>query len=90
MGCRPGRCSAAANDRGQETSLAAVTACSSRSKADQDPAQWLPPAVDARCRCTEEGAATKPDRNLDESEVAALHDLADNWPLQNVEHQPAP
>ncbi|GGT01368.1 hypothetical protein GCM10010270_86390 [Streptomyces violaceus] len=32
-----------ANDPGQEASLVAVTARSNRSKADQDPAQWLSP-----------------------------------------------
>jgi hypothetical protein len=44
-----------ANDQGQEASLVAVTARSNRSKADQDPAQWMPPASDAHCRYTAEG-----------------------------------
>jgi hypothetical protein len=33
-----------ANDQGAESSLVAVTARSNRSKADQDPAEWRPPA----------------------------------------------
>lgn len=39
-----------ANDQGAEASLVAVTARSNRSKADQDPAQWLPPAADVHGR----------------------------------------
>ncbi|GAO12837.1 hypothetical protein TPA0598_13_00210 [Streptomyces lydicamycinicus] len=34
-----------ANDLGAERSLVAVTAKSNRSKADQDPAQWMPQAA---------------------------------------------
>jgi hypothetical protein len=37
-------------DLGQATSLVAVTARSNRSKADQNPAQWLPPAAGAVCQ----------------------------------------
>jgi hypothetical protein len=37
-----------ANDQGAAVSLVAVTARSNRSKADQDPAQWLPPAGDVQ------------------------------------------
>ncbi len=36
-----------ANDLGQASSLVAVTARSKRTKADQDPAEWLPPSADA-------------------------------------------
>ncbi|MGX1507637.1 UNVERIFIED_CONTAM: hypothetical protein RKD43_006262 [Streptomyces graminofaciens] len=39
-----------ANDQGAATSLVAVTARTNRSKADQDPAEWLPPAADQYCR----------------------------------------
>ncbi|WP_407702574.1 HNH endonuclease family protein [Streptomyces niger] len=38
-----------ANDLGAERSLVAVTAKTNRSKADQDPAQWMSPSADARC-----------------------------------------
>lgn len=41
-----------ANDQGQEASLVAVTARSNRSKADQDPAQGLPPAAGVRTAAT--------------------------------------
>jgi hypothetical protein len=80
-----------ANDQGQETSLVAVTARSNRSKADQDPAQWLPPAADAHCRYAAEWVATKLRWSLtaDEAELVALHELAGGCPSQNVEYEPA-
>ncbi|MEH0524810.1 HNH endonuclease family protein [Streptomyces stelliscabiei] len=80
-----------ANDQGQEASLVAVTARSNRSKADQDPAQWLPPAADAHCRYAAEWVATKLRWSLtaDEAELAALHELADGCPSQNVAYEPA-
>ncbi len=48
-----------ANDQGQPSFLVAVTARSNRSKADQDPAEWLPSAPDALCRYGAEWTATK-------------------------------
>jgi hypothetical protein len=48
-----------ANDQGAEASLVAVTARSNRSKADQDPAQWMPPAGNVHCRYAAEWTATK-------------------------------
>ncbi|MFF4985463.1 HNH endonuclease family protein [Streptomyces sp. NPDC001046] len=81
-----------ANDQGQEASLVAVTARSNRSKADQDPAQWLPPQAGVHCRYAGEWVATKLRWNLtaDETEVAALRALADACPQQNVAYEPAP
>lgn len=38
-----------ANDLGDDRALIAVSAASNRSKADQDPSTWLPPAVGYRC-----------------------------------------
>jgi hypothetical protein len=48
-----------ANDLGDERALVAVTARSNRQKADQDPAQWLPPHVPARCRYLREWTTIK-------------------------------
>ncbi|MEU8933334.1 hypothetical protein AB0D30_26055 [Streptomyces sp. NPDC048409] len=38
-----------ANDLGDDRALIAVSAASNRSKADQDPATWLPSAAGYRC-----------------------------------------
>ncbi|MCZ9351301.1 HNH endonuclease family protein [Streptomyces mutabilis] len=80
-----------ANDQGAQTSLVAVTARSNRSKADQDPAQWLPPAAEVHCRYVAEWVATKLRWNLsaDETEVAALREAADGCPEQSVSYEPA-
>lgn len=48
-----------ANDLGAPASLVAVTTRTNRAKADQDPAQWLPPLPAAHCRYVSEWAATK-------------------------------
>ncbi|MGW7261168.1 HNH endonuclease family protein [Streptomyces sp. NPDC054834] len=39
-----------ANDLGDDRALIAVSAASNRSKADQDPSTWLPPAEGYRCQ----------------------------------------
>ncbi|MGW8065903.1 HNH endonuclease family protein [Streptomyces ziwulingensis] len=81
-----------ANDQGAEASLVAVTARSNRSKADQDPAQWLPPAAEVHCQYVAEWVATKLRWNLtaDETEVAALREAASGCPEQSVTYEPAP
>ncbi|MFJ3213556.1 HNH endonuclease family protein [Streptomyces flaveolus] len=81
-----------ANDQGAATSLVAVTARSNRSKADQDPAQWLPPAAEAHCRYVAEWVGTKLRWSLsaDETEVAALAEVAAGCPEQTVRYEPAP
>ena len=88
----PQRREAYANDQGQEASLVAVTARSNRSKADQDPSQWLPPAAEVHCRYAAEWVATKLRWSLtaDEPELAALRDLAGACPAQTLEYEPAP
>ncbi|GAA3085227.1 HNH endonuclease family protein [Streptomyces rectiviolaceus] len=48
-----------ANDLGAPASLVAVTGRAIRSKADQDPSQWLPPLPAAHCRYVSEWVATK-------------------------------
>ncbi|MEE4589199.1 MULTISPECIES: HNH endonuclease family protein [Streptomyces violaceusniger group] len=67
-----------ANDLGDIRSLAAVTARENRSKADQDPREWLPTDPGARCRYLQEWVVVKARWQLaaDPGEVAALADLA--------------
>ncbi|UFR07149.1 HNH endonuclease family protein [Streptomyces sp. Go40/10] len=48
-----------ANDLGDDRALIAVSAASNRSKADQDPATWLPPAVSYRCQYVTDWVADK-------------------------------
>ncbi|WP_069885947.1 HNH endonuclease family protein [Streptomyces luteocolor] len=81
-----------ANDLDAERSLIAVTAKTNRSKADQDPAQWLPPLADARCTYAADWTATKLRWSLtaDKAEVAALRELAEGCGRQEVEYVLAP
>lgn len=80
-----------ANDLDAETSLVAVSAASNRSKADQDPAEWLPPAEEATCRYAAEWIATKLRWGLtvDAVESEALIQLADACPGTTVTYKPA-
>jgi hypothetical protein len=59
--------------------LAAVTARTNRSKAGQDPAEWLPPASDQFCRYIGEWIGTKLrwDLAVDKAELDALKTFAD-------------
>ncbi|MEU5512590.1 HNH endonuclease family protein [Streptomyces fungicidicus] len=81
-----------ANDLTVERSLVAVTARTNRSKADQDPAEWLPPAADAHCTYTADWVSTKLRWGLtvDDEEQAALAELADDCVGKVVEYEPAP
>ncbi|MFD7887245.1 HNH endonuclease family protein [Streptomyces albidoflavus] len=81
-----------ANDLGADASLVAVTARTNRSKADQDPAEWLPPLADARCTYIAEWVGTKLRWQLaaDDTERAALTDIAEGCGQQGVEYEPAP
>jgi Protein of unknown function (DUF1524) len=65
-----------ANDLGDPRSLVAVTASVNRSKADQDPATWLPPDPAATCRFLTEWVVVKHRWRLtaDPVERAALGD----------------
>ncbi|MEU3957428.1 HNH endonuclease family protein [Streptomyces achromogenes] len=47
------------NDLGDERALIAVSAAWNRSKADQDPTTWLPPATGYRCQYVTDGVADK-------------------------------
>ncbi|MFJ7782203.1 HNH endonuclease family protein [Streptomyces albidoflavus] len=80
-----------ANDLGADASLVAVTARTNRSKADQDPAEWLPPLADARCTYIAEWVGTKLRWQLaaDDTERAALTDIAGGCGQQEVEYEPA-
>ncbi|GHB86405.1 hypothetical protein GCM10010306_096630 [Streptomyces umbrinus] len=89
----PQRRESCASCQDADTSLVAATARSNRSKSDPDPAQWLPPAPgeEVRSQYTAEWAGTKLRRNVaaDDTELAALRDLALGCPLQTVTYEPA-
>lgn len=78
-----------ANDLGAERSLAAVTAKSNRSKADQDPAQWMPPAADAQCTYLSDWVSTKLRWSLtiDRAERDTLRQLATGCENTDVEFE---
>ncbi|WP_225822404.1 HNH endonuclease family protein [Streptomyces naphthomycinicus] len=80
-----------ANDLDVPTSLVAVSAASNRSKADQDPAQWLPPTADVMCRYISEWVGTKLRWGLtaDAVELEALNQLAEACPGTTVSYEPA-
>ena len=69
-----------ANDLAYGRSLIAVTASSNRSKGEQDPAEWLPPRTDYRCRYVSSwiGVKYRWKLSVDSSEQAALRVLATN------------
>lgn len=81
------RCCAAA-----AASLVAVTARSNRSKSDQDPAEWMPPAAGVHCRYAAEWVATKLRWSLsdDETEVTALKETAAGCPNQSATYELTP
>ncbi|MET8771426.1 HNH endonuclease family protein [Streptomyces sp. NPDC004658] len=71
-----------ANDLGDDRALIAVSAASNRSKADQDPSTWLPPADGYRCQYVTDWVADKMRWRLsvDAGEQAALAEVLDNCP----------
>ncbi|MFJ9822191.1 HNH endonuclease family protein [Streptomyces sp. NPDC101151] len=71
-----------ANDLGDPRALIAVSAASNRSKADQDPSTWLPPATGYRCQYVTDWVADKIRWGLsvDPAEQAALSDVLDGCP----------
>ncbi|OKJ52563.1 HNH endonuclease family protein [Streptomyces sp. CB02261] len=88
----PERREAYANDQDAATSLVAVTARTNRSKADQDPREWMPPLPDAHCRYVSEWVATKLRWGLaaDQGEADALKVYADACETTVVHYTPAP
>ncbi|MEU6433799.1 HNH endonuclease family protein [Streptomyces albidoflavus] len=87
-----GRREAYANDQGSPLTLVAVTAKSNRSKADKDPAQWMPPAPEAHCRYAAEWVSTKLRWTLsaDSQEQQALARTAQDCPTTRVFFDAAP
>ncbi|MCI0386737.1 HNH endonuclease family protein [Streptomyces sp. CNQ085] len=81
-----------ANDLGDERSLVAVTARANRSKADQDPATWMPPTTAAHCRYVTEWIAVKTrwQLTLDTAEHRALTETVADCPNGPVTVEPAP
>ncbi|MGW1193092.1 HNH endonuclease family protein [Streptomyces sp. NPDC002559] len=67
-----------ANDLGDERSLEAVHDSTNQSKADRDPAEWMPPAASATCRYLTDWVVVKTRWNLtvDTAELAALNRIA--------------
>ncbi|MGW2595451.1 HNH endonuclease family protein [Streptomyces sp. NPDC001515] len=80
-----------ANDLDAARSLVAVTAKTNRSKADQDPSTWLPPLAEARCTYAADWVSTKLRWGLtvDQSEAAALNELAETCGEQPIEYETA-
>ncbi|MGP3938375.1 HNH endonuclease family protein [Streptomyces sp. 6N106] len=80
-----------ANDVGDMRSLAAVNARENRSKADQDPNQWLPSDPGALCRYIEEWTVVKSRWGLsaDPGEVTALSDLVAGCRDTRITYAPA-
>ncbi|MGW3458584.1 HNH endonuclease family protein [Streptomyces olivaceoviridis] len=80
-----------ANDLGDDRALIAVSAASNRSKADQDPSTWLPPAVGYRCQYVTDWVADKMRWGLsvDTDEQAAITDVLENCPNVPVTVTPA-
>ncbi|MFI1436704.1 HNH endonuclease family protein [Streptomyces lydicus] len=80
-----------ANDLAADRSLVAVTAKTNRQKADQDPADWMPPATDARCTYLSDWVGTKLRWSLtvDRRERDTLRDLAASCHNTDVEYERA-
>lgn len=68
-----------------------MTAKTNRSKADQDPATWLPPLADARCQYVSDWVGTKARWGLtvDQVEQQALLRIADGCGQETVDVAPA-
>ncbi|MGW2708517.1 HNH endonuclease family protein [Streptomyces sp. NPDC001356] len=75
-----------ANDLGDDRALIAVSAASNRSKADQDPSTWLPPAVGYRCQYVTDWVADKTrwGLSIDTGEQAAITEVLDDCPSVSV------
>jgi hypothetical protein len=76
-----------ANELGDARSLIAVFASSNRSKGDQDPAEWMPPAQDYRCTYATTWVAVKTRWGLsvDPAESEALEGILAGCPDPEIE-----
>ncbi|MEU5047866.1 HNH endonuclease family protein [Streptomyces griseorubiginosus] len=76
-----------ANDLDDARALIAVSAASNRSKADQDPTTWMPPAGGYRCTYATDWITIKTRWNLtiDEAEQTALTNILNDCPNTPVE-----
>ncbi|MEU3407537.1 HNH endonuclease family protein [Streptomyces sp. NPDC006670] len=81
-----------ANDQGSPDTLIAVSAASNRSKADKDPAEWLPSDASYHCTyaATWVGTKLRWDLAVDETERQALLGLAEDCPTTTVAYETAP
>lgn len=80
-----------ANDLASPDTLIAVSAASNRSKADKDPAEWLPSDGSYHCTYAATWVATKIrwDLAVDEAERQALLGLAEDCPNTTVVYERA-
>lgn len=80
-----------ANDQASPDTLIAVSAASNRSKADKDPAEWLPSDGSEHCTyaATWVGTKLRWDLAVDENERQALLGLAEDCPTTTVVYEPA-
>nr|WP_324617094.1 HNH endonuclease family protein [Streptomyces sp. NRRL F-2747] len=81
-----------ANDQNSPDTLIAVSAASNRSKADKDPAEWLPSDGSYHCTyaATWVGTKLRWDLAVDESERQALLGLAEDCATTTVVYESAP
>ncbi|WP_328741339.1 HNH endonuclease family protein (plasmid) [Streptomyces erythrochromogenes] len=81
-----------ANDQTSPDTLIAVSAASNRSKADKDPAEWLPSEGSYHCTyaATWVGTKLRWDLAVDDSERQALLGLAEDCSTTTVVYEPAP
>ncbi len=79
-----------ANDQASPDTLIAVSAASNRSKADKDPAEWLPSDGSYHCTyaATWVGTKLRWDLAVDENERQALLGLAEDCPTTTVVYEP--
>ncbi|MGW0710523.1 HNH endonuclease family protein [Streptomyces sp. NPDC002643] len=86
-GWTPAERQAYANDLDDPRALIAVSAASNRSKADQDPATWQPPAASYRCTYATDWIAIKTRWGLavDPAEQATLAEVLDGCPDTIIE-----